>query len=159
MKALERDRMKLVWILAVALGLGLTGVAAGVIARLVQRQNAEWVAPDSARVLQNPIGVTAADLAAAKTVYENHCARCHGESGKGDGPDAYLYSPAPEDFSNARMQATSDGELFWKISEGRRPMPSFREDLSDEMRWQLVNYLRSFSEPSAQTPQNSSTDR
>jgi mono/diheme cytochrome c family protein len=157
-KTLERKRAKLVWIAAVALGLGLAGVAARVVTRLVQRQNAEWVAPDSAPQMQNSVVVTAASLAAAKTVYENHCARCHGENGKGNGPDANLYAPAPQDFSNAKMQAASDGEIFWKISEGRRPMPGFAKDLSDETRWQLVNYLRSFAKPSAPAPRNSGTD-
>ena len=39
----------------------------------------------------------------------------------------------------------TDGEIFWKISEGRAPMPGFKKQLSEEDRWQLVHYLRAFA--------------
>jgi mono/diheme cytochrome c family protein len=40
------------------------------------------------------------------------------------------------------MKKATDGELFWKITEGRPPMPSYEHQLSETQRWQLVNYLR-----------------
>ena len=40
------------------------------------------------------------------------------------------------------MNGMPDGEIYWKITEGRKPMPSFKNQLSDEQRWQLVNFLR-----------------
>lgn len=36
----------------------------------------------------------------------------------------------------------TDGELFWKITIGRRPMPANRKLLTEEERWHLVNYTR-----------------
>jgi mono/diheme cytochrome c family protein len=39
----------------------------------------------------------------------------------------------------------TDGEIFWKMTEGRKPMPSFKKQLTDEQRWQLVNFLRTFA--------------
>ena len=33
-------------------------------------------------------------------------------------------------------------ELFWKITEGRKPMPSTKKSLTEEQRWQVVNYIR-----------------
>ena len=42
------------------------------------------------------------------------------------------------------MSATTDGELFYQISEGRKPMPAFKKRLTEEQRWQLVLLVRSF---------------
>jgi Cytochrome C oxidase, cbb3-type, subunit III len=54
-------------------------------------------------------------------------------------------SVAPADFRDARaMAAISDGELYWQITKGARPMPSF-ESLPEETRWQLVDYVRTFA--------------
>jgi len=52
------------------------------------------------------------------------------------------------------MEEMTDGEIFYKISEGRRPMPSFKKRLTEEQRWQLVNYVRTFApklEPAPKT--------
>jgi len=37
------------------------------------------------------------------------------------------------------MSTVTDGELFYKISEGHRPMPSFKKRFTEEQRWQLVD--------------------
>jgi mono/diheme cytochrome c family protein len=81
------------------------------------------------------------------------CAQCHGEQGKGDGPDAPMYDVVPTNFTDAHMMAEmTDGEIFWKVSEGRRPMPSFKKRLTEEQRWQVVNYLRTFVPKPAPKP-------
>jgi len=43
----------------------------------------------------------------------------------------------------------TDGELFWKITAGRKPMPSFETKLSEDERWMLVDYIRTFSQAGA----------
>jgi mono/diheme cytochrome c family protein len=45
-----------------------------------------------------------------------------------------------------RAGSLTDGEIFWKITTGRRPMPGFQNQLSDVQRWQLVNLLRTFAD-------------
>ena len=42
------------------------------------------------------------------------------------------------------MRSVTDGELFYRITKGRRPMPAFERRLSDEQRWQLVVLVRAF---------------
>ncbi|MFZ4986950.1 MAG: c-type cytochrome [Blastocatellia bacterium] len=42
------------------------------------------------------------------------------------------------------VQANSDGELYWKITNGKSPMPASRIRFTDEQRWQIVNYIRTF---------------
>ena len=102
-----------------------------------------------ARKLQNPVPPTPEAIAAARLIYENRCANCHGMDGDGKGPKAEELSVAPADFRNARaMAAITDGELYWQITKGARPMPSF-ESLSEQERWELVDYVRTFASPSS----------
>ena len=59
-----------------------------------------------------------------------------------------MYSVKPANFTDSHMMSEmTDGELFWKLSEGRRPMPSFKKRLTEEQRWQLVNFVRTFAPP------------
>ncbi len=112
-----------------------------------------WPAPEEAKKLKNPVVATAASLAAAKAIYLDNCAQCHGEQGKGDGTESVMYDVKPADFSDAHMMGEmSDGEIFWKIGEGRRPMPSFNKRLTEEQRWQLVNFVRTFAPKAGPKP-------
>ena len=68
----------------------------------------------------------------------------YSEKGRGDGPAGKYLGTTLPDFTSAEMNKQSDGELFWKISTGKAPMPTFEEILSDEQRWFVVSYLRTF---------------
>ena len=81
-------------------------------------------------------------IAAGKKVYENECLSCHGKKGKGDGPHSATLEKTPGDLTSAKVQDQTDGELFWKITEGRKPMPTLKKTLTDEQRWQVINYVR-----------------
>ena len=103
-----------------------------------------WIVPEEAKRVQNPLKPSQANLPAAQRLYLDKCAECHGDGGKGDGSQAKTYDPRPTDFTDAaHMNSASDGELFYKISEGHRPMPSFKKRFTEEQRWQLVLFLRS----------------
>ncbi len=116
-------------------------------------QNRPWTIPDSARAVQNPIPPAAADLDAIRPIYRDKCSVCHGSTGRGDGHDASLYDPKPTDFNNiSRMSGVTDGELYYKLTEGRRPMPSFKKRLTDEQRWRMVMLIRTFSAPPSVGP-------
>ena len=105
-----------------------------------------WTAPAEAKGLKNPVAVNEATLAAGKALYADKCANCHGEKGDGKGPEAEMYAVPPSSFTDVHMMGEmTDGEIFWKITEGRRPMPSFKKQYTDEQRWELVNYVRTFS--------------
>jgi len=105
-----------------------------------------WIVPEAAKQVANPLKPSQVDLPVARKLYLDKCAECHGDAGKGDGPQGRMYDPQPKDLTDAaHMNAVSDGELFYKISEGHRPMPAFRKRLTDEQRWQLVLFLRSLS--------------
>ncbi len=112
-----------------------------------------WAAPEEAKNLKNPVPANEETLAAGKALYADKCANCHGDKGDGKGPEAEMYAVPPSDFTDAHMMSEmTDGEIFWKITEGRRPMPSFKKQFTDEQRWQLVNYLHTFSKPASASP-------
>src|ERR1700674_394153 len=121
---------------------------------LAALQSREWVIPEEAKRLQNPVAPSAAAMAAARLIYLDKCAQCHGDTGKGDGPEGKMYQPAPGNLTDAKHMSTrTDGELFYQISQGRKPMPGFKKRLSEEQRWQLVLLVRSFAEAApANTP-------
>jgi mono/diheme cytochrome c family protein len=117
-----------------------------------------WQVPAAEKLRKNPLALSQANYNAAKPMFSEYCANCHGDSGKGDGPDAMMYDPAPSDLTDAaHMNKLSDGEIYYQITQGRKPMPSFRNKLTEEQRWQLVILVRSFSGSVAFPPAPSKT--
>ncbi len=109
-----------------------------------------WSVPEEEKQRKNPIAPSEAALNAARPIYSEQCANCHGDTGKGDGSDAMMYDPGPADLTDAsHMKKLTDGEIYYQITEGRKPMPSFRKRLTDEQRWQLVLLVRAFANPPA----------
>lgn len=102
-----------------------------------------WVAPKEADLLVNPVKGNLVATAEGKKLYVQYCTVCHGDKGKGDGPAGISLPVKPADHTSTRVQAQSDGAIFWKITNGRTPMASYKASLKDDQRWQLVNYIRS----------------
>ena len=101
----------------------------------------KWVAPPEAKNVKNPVAKSDKVIAAAKKIAETNCVACHGSKGVGDGPAAAALPVKPANWTSAAVQAETDGEIFWKISNGRGPMPPWKH-LSDTDRWALVHYIR-----------------
>ena len=128
-------------------GLIVTGTLLGAISVLfafapMPGKNTPWVAPGTADGVKNPIASDAASIEAGKAIYKKSCYDCHGKKGKGDGPKSGELDQNPQDFTKPEFQKQTDGALFWKISEGRKPMPSFKSEITKEQRWQAINYIR-----------------
>jgi mono/diheme cytochrome c family protein len=130
--------------------LALLGLAA---LPLLAQQPAAWVAPKEERQRANPVANSDEGQKRGRMLYQRHCAMCHGDKGKGDGPAARLHAErskrAPQDLTDAKVQAgMTDGEIFWKLGSGFKEdaqiiMPSFTEEIpKDEDRWKLVHYVR-----------------
>src|SRR5262252_6092288 len=110
-----------------------------------------WIVPEEAKRMPNPIKPSQANPFEVHRMYLDKCAECHGETGKGDGNQSKTYNTPPTNFTDtARMSTMGDGELFYKITEGHRPMPGFKKRLTEEQRWQLVLFVRSFAEQAGQ---------
>lgn len=95
-----------------------------------------------------PLNPEPGDLSSATrggVLFAQNCARCHGSTGKGDGPEGVNLPSRPRDLTAARMQSLSDGEIFVTISQGRGYMPSWQSRLSELQIWDLINYVRTLS--------------
>ena len=126
--------------------LALIFVTLCVVAVFTYYENRPWKVPEEAKRRPNPIQASTSALAAGRSIYMDKCTQCHGQTGKGDGPDAASYYPSPTSLVDAKhMSSVTDGEIFYQISQGRKPMPGFKKKLSEEQRWQLVLYVRSLA--------------
>jgi mono/diheme cytochrome c family protein len=112
---------------------------------LTLAQSPPWIAPKDADNLKNPLAGNTSVLPDAKALYTANCGPCHGDKGRGDGPAAPGLNPKPADHSSVAVQNESDGALFWKLSEGRAPMPGYKKIFSDQQRWELINYIRTLA--------------
>jgi mono/diheme cytochrome c family protein len=105
----------------------------------------KWVAPATEAHKKNPVAANESSLAVGQRIYLQRCVGCHGKTGKGDGPDAADLGIHPAKLSDAAVQQETDGELFWKVTVGKKPMPSYRSRLSPTDRWNAINYLRTLA--------------
>ena len=108
-------------------------------------QEPEWKVPSRAARKKNPLPDDASVIARGKAVFDTQCVSCHGATGVGDGVAAKDLEKHPGDLTSAKIQAQSDGALFWKITTGRAPMTAFGDTLSVEERWQVVRFVRTFA--------------
>ena len=105
----------------------------------------EWKAPARAARKINPIPSDEKSIALGKAVYARECFSCHGATGKGDGPQAKDLERPVGNLSDPKVSEETDGTLFWKVAEGKKPMPTFEQKLTEEERWQVINYIRTFA--------------
>ncbi len=108
-------------------------------------QSSDWKAPPNVVNRPNPVPANANTIALGQKLYVGNCMTCHGPSGKGDGPGAAALEKKPADLTARIKAGATDGELFWKISEGRSPMISWKGSLSETQRWELVNYIKTLA--------------
>lgn len=83
---------------------------------------------------------------AAAELFRWNCSHCHGMEGAGDGRvnaflTAYNYVPVPDLSDDATVEKT-DGDIYGIVTDGVLVMPAFKNLLSVEDRWLLVDYVR-----------------
>ncbi|MBL7111106.1 MAG: cytochrome c [Bacteroidales bacterium] len=82
-------------------------------------------------------------IADGKELWAKQCKACHGAKGLGDGPKGAMLKTNPGDFSTAKFQAQTDGELYYKTTYGNGEMPAYGKKVPAEAdRWALVDYMR-----------------
>ncbi|HWQ31647.1 MAG TPA: cytochrome c [Blastocatellia bacterium] len=102
----------------------------------------EWQAPAEYAGMRNPLAAKADAAKYGQYFYGQVCADCHGREGLGNGPLARLKGRQATNLASEMVQANTDGELFYKVSNPRLPHPKLQARLTDEQRWYIVSYLR-----------------
>lgn len=106
----------------------------------------KWQAPALADTLKSPFPLDQSAEAKGAEVFELYCKPCHGESGYGDGGMGATFEIPPANFHAREVKDQKNGALFWKMTTGRGNMPSFKEVLTNDQRWQLVAFIRVLSQ-------------
>ncbi|MCW5964571.1 MAG: cytochrome c [Bryobacterales bacterium] len=93
--------------------------------------------------VNNPVPVTKELLVRGQERYNIYCAPCHDRTGSGRGivslrSQGWIANSIIED----RIAEFADGELFYVISNGRRSMPGYRWQVTEQDRWAIVAYTR-----------------
>jgi mono/diheme cytochrome c family protein len=94
---------------------------------------------------QNPLPATAENIHRGQQAFSSYCIACHGLDGQATGvPFAAAMSPPIPELNSPSVQAYTDGQLKWVISNGLSPsgMPAAKGILRDEEVWAIVTYLR-----------------
>ncbi|MBZ5535240.1 MAG: c-type cytochrome [Acidobacteriia bacterium] len=91
----------------------------------------------------NPVKLTPKSIEAGKKAFQDKCEVCHGEKADGTGEMATMLDPKPANLTDPRkVGKMTDKEVFDFITRGKDAMPKFA-DLPEEVRWNLVNFVRS----------------
>ncbi len=98
-----------------------------------------WDAPTDAKGVKSPIEVTIKNIEKGSELYQLNCKSCHGDPGQAN---AIVLTPPPPDLITDRVQLQTEGEIFFKITAGRTPMPAYEKVLAEDDRWRIVMYVK-----------------
>ena len=111
---------------------------------MAQKPGAPWNVPAKYKTMKSTVKAGDPSInGVGKENFNKHCKSCHGAKGLGDGPKAANLKTSTGDFSSAKVQGYSDGELYYMSFIGRDEMPNFEKKITDEAdRWALIGFLR-----------------
>lgn len=97
---------------------------------------------------ESPTDFSVGSIARGADLFATNCVACHGVDGRGNGRAARDLPIPPLDLTAPHIWAHLDGELFWWLTHGYDNstgeglvMPGFAASLSDDDRWDLIDYV------------------
>jgi len=111
------------------------------VAFAFQAKAQEWTVPakDHDVICSKPFSKTTARN--GKDLFNAKCKSCHGAIGTNS---SLPLNPEPGDPAGEKFSKQTDGDLFYKLSHGKGGMPGFSSQLSEEERWNVISYIRTF---------------
>jgi mono/diheme cytochrome c family protein len=113
-----------------------------VLALLAGASAQKWEVPADKNGRVSPVLFTAETAKKGEVVFQRNCQSCHGNPTKAN---FAALTPPPGDPATDKFQKQTDGALFYKITTGRSPMPQFKDVITEEERWAVIAYFRSFN--------------
>ncbi len=101
-----------------------------------------WDIPADKKAKNSYLPFNAENSKAGEALFTKNCQSCHGNPGKGN--SLKTLQPIPPDLASKQTSERTDGDLFYIISTGKMVMPSFKNIFSEEERWKLIAFIRSF---------------
>lgn len=100
--------------------------------------------PKALANLRNPV---AGDLGpevllVGQKYYNTQCMVCHGAKGLGDGPVKERYPLPIPSLVTEKVKAWPDAHIYHVIAAGQGVMGPYASHVPENVRWQLVNYIR-----------------
>ena len=137
--------------IAVSPALGVALLIASVVAGF----GVEGATPAAPKAAGAPVGISAAAIKEANSIYQTRCLMCHGPTGKGDGAMGAMLQPKPRDLGDPAWQQSVTDEHIEKIilgggpAVGKSPLMPANADLKDkpEVLAVLRMMVRSFGNP------------
>jgi mono/diheme cytochrome c family protein len=112
---------------------------------------ATGVAEDGKYVARNPLPLNKEVLSRGQQRFNIYCAPCHDRTGSGKGAIPAKTVWIPGNLHDPRIVGMVDGELYHVVSMGRRSMPGYRFQVTEQDRWAIVAYVRALQRASLAT--------
>jgi len=101
----------------------------------------DWQVPANEKDNISPTIFSTKTRQKGKDIFNKNCKSCHGDIGKNNSVEL---NPKPGDPASKKFSVSTDGELFYKITTGKRAMPKFKDIIDENERWAVISYIRSF---------------
>ena len=113
---------------------------------------------DFENITTNPVPASEESLAHGEKTFQTYCFVCHGPEGKGDGP-VIKRGFYPLNLTAPGVIARTDGYIYAYIRYGGKVMmPSYRESITPESAWDVVNYVRKLQGSPVPPPETATQD-
>lgn len=105
-----------------------------------------WTVPAAESNRENPVEATQDSIDYGKLIFASQCTMCHGIDGDGTGDVVERFNLIMPDLTDAAaMKKWTDGGLFYILTNGHDRMPAQNERLKQQVKWDLINYVRTFA--------------
>jgi len=101
---------------------------------------AQWEIPEEAKNQKSPSEPTIELALKGKKLFDQTCVACHGNPSMGNG-----ILPTATDLGSDKYFERTEGEAFFQITNGMGAMPSFADQFTDEEKWNIIHYIRSYN--------------
>ena len=100
---------------------------------------------------KNPLTINEELLKTGQRRFNTYCSPCHDRAGQGRGMVGVRAMWIPTNLHEARVKGFNDGEIFHVITNGRRSMPSYRYQITEDDRWAIIAYVRALQRTTSGT--------